>query len=273
LLIHPRYTNQASPLDNCNLASRSITFLRNVLKILGPINSNLGDAFAFSSVSAIGGGRSTRRSYNTLKVEDTTSDSDSDEPTKGVIANKGRLRRCAKDFWHVLGWGLNCSIRYPSRWKYWKVWLHYILDVLDADWKERRLQDEIGDEDRAVWSEKSLIVKYITDAEGRGAGLKRIVRSVFVDGGTESLRDFPEVFQNETMVLREGEAEGRKGKRKREDSTAMVTFGDYDEDEGDSLIEDSERTSGKKNGEEEVDAWFGGTESIILRQRVITLVR
>jgi hypothetical protein len=269
LLIHPRYTNQASPLDNSNLAAKSITFLRNTLKILGPINANLGEAFSFTPVSGTGlGSKSTRRSYNSLKFKDTSSGSDSDEPTKGVIANKGRLRRSAKDFWHVLGWSLNCSIRYPARWKYWKVWLSYMIDVLDEDWKERRLQD--GDDEEMPMSEKALIVRYIADADGGGAGLKRIVRAVFVDGGPESLRDYPEVFQNETMKLKTEDREGKK--RKREDSKATVTFGDYDEDEGDSLAENLEKTSGKTSGEEDLESWLGDTESMIIRQRAITLV-
>lgn len=145
-----------------------------------------------------------------------------------------------------------------------------MLDVLDADWKERQLQDQDGEGEGMPLSEKALIVRYITDADGGGAGLKRIVRAVFVDGGPDSLRDFPEVFQNETMKLKAEDRDGKK--RKREDSNVTVTFGDYDEDEGDSLTANLEKISSKKNEENDLESWLGDRESMVLRQRVVTLV-
>lgn len=276
LLIHPRYTNQSPPDERLELASKSITFLRNTLHILGPINANLVEAFSFAPFTST---RTSRRSRNTLERDDGTSGSDSDdkpERMKGIIANKGRIRRCAKDFWHIVGWAFNCSIKHPKRWQYWKVYLDYMLDVLDADWNERERMDRItakesGRECDYQMVRKGLLIKYLSDSKGKSSAMKRVVRSVFADGGSDSLRDFPEVFENETKeVIYNGQ------KRKRAD-TMDQKFGDYDEDEGIQLADGSSSPMREDDEDDEeiipeVDPYLGGTESIALRQRLLTFV-
>jgi hypothetical protein len=198
---------------------------------------------------------------------------------KGVIANNGRIRKCAKDFWHMVGWAFNCSVKHPKRWKYWKVWLDFMLDVLDADWKEREAQDretQADPEDQFVHKtvRQSLLVQYLSDTRGRSSAVKRVVRSAFADGGPDSLREFPEVFPNETRELKV--QTGQKRKR----GGVEHRFGDYDDDEAESGIESSDLADQieehfQEDGEDtmpSIDRWLGGTESIHLRQRVITLV-
>ena len=202
---------------------------------------------------------------------------------RGIIANRGRIRRCAKDFWHMVGWAFNCCIKYPKRWKYWKVWLDYMLDVLDEDWREReRLDREDGEfiarqrenpdaDCEQIMLRKCLLVRYLSEVKGRSTPMKRVVRSVFADSGPESLKDFPEVFPNETkeVKLKSGQ------KRKR------AQFGHYDDDEAETAFDSSELTDQtlevSEDMEDEEDApvrepWLGGPESIALRQRVLTLV-
>jgi hypothetical protein len=104
--------------------------------------------------------------------------------------------------------------------------------------------------------------------------VKRVVRSAFADGGPDSLREFPEVFPNETKELKV--QTGRKRKR----GVVEQRFGDYDDDEAESGFESSEladqtEESLQDDGDDSmpsIDRWLGGTESILLRQRVITLV-
>jgi hypothetical protein len=196
---------------------------------------------------------------------------------RGVIANKGRIRTRAKDFWHIVGWAFNCSVKHPKRWQYWKVYLDYMLDVLDADWNERErldLESMKGSDRECDYKmvRKSLLVKYLSEVGNKSSAVRRVVRSVFTDGGPDSLKEFPEVFENETKeVIYNGQ------KRKRADT--MEKFGDYDEDV-EELVDGSSSPMREDDDEDEdevviptVDPYLGGTDSIALRQRVLTLVR
>lgn len=264
------------------LASRSITFLRSLLNIIGPVNANLDEAF--SLIPSIP--KSGRRSRYSGEENGSESEDDEMEHVRGVVANQGRLRRCAKDFWHIVGWALNCSVIHPHRWKYWKVWLDYMLDVMDADWNEREAQDK---EDEAFQAKlqndpkaqcdftklrSSIVVKYMSDVKGRSAAVRRVVGSAFTDGGTDDLRSYPEVFQNETQTIRV--QQGQKRKWNDEVAPLIGGFGENDADDqtlGLSHFTDApSEPSRSPDNEEAPDPWMGGPESIILRQRVLALV-
>jgi hypothetical protein len=132
LLVHPRNTTQAPRGERAELAWRAITFLRSLLATLGSLNANLGEAFSMTPPRTRG-----KRRGRSGGGDDGSSESGDEDRMEGVVANQGRVRRCAKDFWHVVGWAFNCSVAYPKRWKYWKVWLGYMLDVIEGDWEER----------------------------------------------------------------------------------------------------------------------------------------
>ncbi|PVH71154.1 hypothetical protein DL98DRAFT_435703 [Cadophora sp. DSE1049] len=263
LLIHPRPTSQE--VSNVSLPSQAILFLRNVLINLGPRNANLGEAFSFSPLISSRKSRSSR-----IRYEDGSSGSDTEdkqEHVNGIIANNGRIRRCARDFWHMVGWAFNCSVKYPRRWKVWKVWLDYMLDVLEDDWMERE-QEDLAEEDFWKLRRQSLIVKYLADAVDKSYAMKRIVRSAFADGDAESLKDFPEVFPNETKKPRYGQ------KRKRDDPLGNM-FGSYDnEDEAEFESDGSPESSqeGDENENMSGEDWLGDMDSVALRQRVIMLL-
>ncbi|KAF4628730.1 hypothetical protein G7Y89_g9424 [Cudoniella acicularis] len=284
LLIHPRYTTQAPPSERLELPARSITLLRNILAILGPINANLDQAFSLEPEVT---SRNLRRGRNTTEHDDESSGNDSDDKSermRGVIANKGRIRRCAKDFWHMVGWALNCSVKYPKRWQYWKVWLDYMLDVLDADYKERKRQDEEIDsvkshcpdsEAEFILLRECLLLKYLSDVRGRSSAVKRVVRSIFADGGPENLKEFPEVFENETK-----EVKFQNGQKRKREGTAIQKFGDYEEDDANLEFETARNTDRSSetipDDEEEntlfQDPYLGGPDSIALRQRLLALL-
>ncbi|KAF8852394.1 hypothetical protein BDZ45DRAFT_599976 [Acephala macrosclerotiorum] len=258
LLIHPKHTNQASADDRAELASQSITFLRNVLAILGPLNANLADAFSYATHLS---SRTSRRSRNAAELDDGSSGSDTEdgfEKMRGVIANKGRIRNCAKDFWHMVGWALNCSVKYPKRWKYWKVWLDFMLDVLDADWKERERPGPEAD------LENSLLLKYLSEVRGRSSPMKRVVRSAFAAGSLEDLKEFPEVFLNETKELK-----AQNGQKRKRGDLMDHSLADFEEA---SSAELTDQASQDEDDTEDIDPWIGGPESIMLRQRVVTLL-
>ena len=148
-----------------------------------------------------------------------------------------------------------------------------MLDVLDADWKEREHQDSLDGsrlaEEDASSLRKCLLVKYLSDVKGRSSAAKRVVRSAFADGGAESLKEFPEVFPNET---RGGKVQNGQ-KRKRDDPRGRG----YDNEEAETteFFESTDQIlelSQDSNDLLAVDPWLGGTESIALRQRLIALV-
>jgi hypothetical protein len=281
LVVHPRHTTQAPRGERVELASRAITFLRSLLAHLGPLNANLGEAFALSPPRTPG----ARRGRNGVD-EGGSESGDEVERMGGVVANKGRIRRNAKDFWHVVGWAFNCSVHHPKRWKYWKVWLGYMIDVLDADWEEREAQDREGSPrspdsaqgpDITCQSMRrgALIVKYIADVKGRSSAVKRVVGAAFAAGGVEDLRSYPEVFQNETR-----EFQAQNGQKRKRGDSIRPEFGGFDDDDMDEASFDSSQpTDGNQESsqnslEEEVtmDPWMGFPDSIILRQRILVMV-
>jgi len=284
LLVHPRYTTQAPPKESQEIASRSIAYLRNLLAIVGPLNANFSEAFSLESHTR---SRSARRNRSHSDIDGGSSESDSDdERIRGVVANKGRIRSCALDFWHLVGWAFNCSVGYPKRWRYWKVWLEYMLDTLEADWNEREQRDKNDDafklrleEDQNAECDfkmlrKSLLVTYLSGAKGRSSAVKRIVKAAFADGGPDDSRAYPEIFENETREVKVLAGQ----KRKRDDRVAILEerYGEYDEDEAEDVSFDcSQFEDENTETTSDVDCSvpvLGGPDSIALRQRVLTLL-
>jgi len=162
-----------------------------------------------------------------------------------------------------------------------------MLDVLEADWKERAMQEK-EDACKSKLSanasntrgmlKDALLVKYLSEVKGRSSALKRVVGAIFTDGGTDDLRAYPEVFKNETQ-----EITSRNGgqKRKREDEDDFEHGFSAFDDEGvendtfDSSQPTDEAPSSSQttdDGEVAADPWLGGPESIALRQRVLAHV-
>jgi hypothetical protein len=118
-----------------------------------------------------------------------------------------------------------------------------------------------------------LVVKYLSEAKGRSSAVKRVVRSAFADGSPDSLREFPEVFPNETKELK---AEGGQ-KRKREHPIEQQ-YSDYDDAGAEMAMDSSELTdqtpepSQAADNAPAADSWLGGTESVALRQRLLATV-
>ncbi|QSZ35888.1 hypothetical protein DSL72_007010 [Monilinia vaccinii-corymbosi] len=280
LLVHPISTTRARN-ENVEVASRSIALLRNTLTHIGPRNGNLKQAFSFDA---------DRYHQRRSRDEGGGSNSDDDD-IRGVVSQNG-LWRSAKDFWQIVGWSFNCSVRYPKRWRYWKVLLEYLLDVLDADWQEREAMDDAAFEGKAgqkrgakklspryEFLADSLLVQYLRGPSHsrNGNAVRRIVKAAFADGSLQSMKAYPEVFENETKDLKKGVSQ----KRKWDDSknTKEMGFGDYDEedDEEDIASESSETfeeslQNPAKKGSVTYSSTIGDPDSIRLRQRVITLL-
>lgn len=275
LLVHPISTTRAKNEDIVEVPSISITLLRNVLTEVGPKNANLKQAFSFEADRY-----SRRRSRD---GDSSSSHSDDDDDIKGVVSQNG-MWRCAKDFWQIVGWSFNCSVRYPKRWRYWKVLLEYLLDVLDADWWERKAMDVAATnaEDGSPsckYIQDSLLAQYLGASSHNlnGTAIRRIIKSAFADGSLQSMKAYPEIFENETKDIKKNVSQ----KRKRYDSKDVKgkDFGDDSEEEEEELTSDTsespEESAQKpsKKGSPTYSSTIGDPDSIHLRQRVITLVR
>ncbi|KAI1004137.1 hypothetical protein K3495_g4072 [Podosphaera aphanis] len=271
LLIHPRYTNQSTAAEHVAIPSKCIILLRNLLAILGPINARLADAFAFTSSETPS--TRTRRGAHVEVVTTSHADlGDQLDRIKGLVANQGRTRRCARDFWHVVGWAFNCSRRYPQRWKYLKVWLEYMIDVLDADWHERTRQDRAATPTGPglpTALSQAMIVAYLSGIRGSSAAARRVVKALFADGSDDSLNTFPQVFPNEINPPTTHTVQ----KRKRKDSISGHPS-PWPEDLEDVVLDDADIIEHASVDEEapEPESDLGGSDALVLRQRLIALL-
>ncbi|KHJ33627.1 hypothetical protein EV44_g6409 [Erysiphe necator] len=285
LLIHPRYTNQAIFNEGYSeIASRSLNFLRNILHILGPIHANLVEAFSFSIITKSNNILRDKK-YNFIVDEgdevylnEDNLEEKKDLDLKCFIANQGRTSKCAKDFWHVVGWSFNCSVRYPKRWKYLKIWLEYMLDVLEADFRERERLESLGSSGKGSKETQdsqlltqSIISCFLSNSRGNSTIPRRIVKSIFANGDEDSLRTFPQIFPDENKISKFSD-------RQQFNVCKSQIFNEVFENEPNEFDMLSSFKLEKEEENKNLEAnntsgsWMGSSEAIILRQRLITLL-
>ena len=222
LAIHPKHTSKLADSAAHDVSSLAMSYLRTVLATVGPVNANLRDAFLFRGET----GR-RRRSSESAALSDMDSDEDY---VCGKTANKGSVWARGQDFWKVLGWAFNCSAQHPHRWRWWQPWLEYMVDVLEADYKERKRLDVEREGFQETYDyellQESLLVSYVMPKNSRVSPLKPIISALFADGNTSSQAIFREVFTRENKVASKS---SKKRKRDRVD-IENDKFGDYDDD-------------------------------------------
>jgi len=231
LTVHPSLTTRANSNDKLVASNTSLYFLYSVLKLVGPVNSGFTTAFAFGEQS--GGSHRKLNRAQKIKLEQEEGHSlngvvqEEMERIDSDIANEGGLWARGEDFWHVLGWAFNCSVRWPGRWRRWKMWLRFMVDLLEDDWEERfGLVVEPGKENVL---RESLIMQYLGVAGTAGrTGRRRIMRAIFADGSPKALSEFKEVFRNETKERKKPDVVTAARKKVNIDEG---NFGDYLEDE------------------------------------------
>ncbi|KAK3322295.1 hypothetical protein B0H66DRAFT_553925 [Apodospora peruviana] len=253
LMIHPVFTSRTADRSDLHVAAQSLAYLRGLLSLVGPVNANLRAAFMFSGsergFGCFNSGRSSSQGSDT---------SDSDAIVSKYATDQSLWRR-SPDFWATLGWAFQCAASHPHRWRCWKVWLEYMVEVLEVDWDERKLLDEeehdrcggrrhgsssppVAQDEECKYPRlrKSLLAAYVDGLQKeRKQPLREVVRALmaFTDGENSSDKVFyKEVFAGETVVG------SRKSKRKRALTAVDLEkdqFGDYldelgseDEDEG-----------------------------------------
>lgn len=279
----------------------ALKLLRTVNKVIGPVNASLTSAFAFAPTGSNRRDTSRRRR---LEENGESPEQGDNDAINSEIATSGSLWTRAEDFWHVLGWALNCSVAHPPRWTRWKVWLEAMLDVLEDDWAERQrlagstkgvtegTDSDTGnardDDVREPVLKDSLIVSYLPSEHSRG-GYRRVVRAIFADGSASSLKEFKEVFPNETRSGSKKAASALKRKRGVSVNIEEDVYGDYLDqdslDETDQPSSDQIASSSPPTGPTTstdtaapsasiaTDHLLGDVASLALRQRLLALVR
>lgn len=230
LIVHPLYTNRVDK-QSVAVATLALSYLRSLTKAVGPVSANLRAAFQFYSTP-----RWHRRSD--YSSEGDLSDASVEERDRdrihGGLAGEHSVWSRGQDFWSTIGWALNCSTLYPQRWRYWKAWLGFMLEVLQADWTERERLDLQAHEAHGgtgpaptTMRQESILVMYMEQKNGPQGGFKAIMKALFADGGSLS-SSFTEVFDKEPRG-RQSETK----KRKRDDRIDIENdkFGDYLDDD------------------------------------------
>lgn len=267
------------------MSSLALSYLRNLLAVVGPLNAGFRAAFQFRAPS-----RSRRTIYHEPYSDDgdmmadggggTDSEEDGDQ-LRGKMANQSSIWSRGQDFWSVVGWAFNCSDAMPHRWSYWKAWLEFMLDVLEADWTERGRVDEeahvaegkVGRVPTTSRSE-SLIIMYMNQKDGRHSGVKAIIKALTADGHSVSSASFQEVFEKE---YKQGNRKSNKRKREEVLDLANDKFADYFEDEAMSSgiseppTPQKRKTTATHDGPADL-ASSGLAESVPLRLRLFTLI-
>jgi hypothetical protein len=205
-------------------------------------------------------------------------------------ANDKSLWYRADDFWHIVGWAFNCSAAYKTRWERWKLWLAIMLDFLEKDWGVCFRQSQRDEEGLEAVLQQSLIWAYVA---GEGQSMtrttrRRIARAIFAIASPDSLKDYPEIWENEAKDTEE--PPNKKQKLGNVDfETGEVADYDSDEETKDILpLVRSTRAIERKaevtppldlpnidNGSLDLsDAIerLGGSDAIALRQRLLALV-
>lgn len=212
---------------------------------------------------------------------------DDPESINSEIANAGSVWARAEDFWQVVGWGLNCSVACPKRWARWKVWLEFMMEVLEDDWAVREgMGGEAGGDSAEQTMERSLIAKYLRLEEGgKLGGNRRVVRAVFADGGTKARNEFTEVFRNETKARRK-KSDGVVRRPEKKVNVEEDEFADYleeandeDDDEGDAeeVAKNPAPASTSSPSKDDLpntdgSALLGGMDALTLRLRLLALL-
>ncbi|KAK0711021.1 hypothetical protein B0H67DRAFT_493667 [Lasiosphaeris hirsuta] len=246
LLIHPAHTSRPpSGAQSLHIAARSLAYLRGVLNIAGPVNANLHAAFKFrGSGGWTGHDRDRAGVYGSACSSRSLSDSGSESDYINYkLAKEQSLWRRAPDFWAVLGWAFRCAAVHPHRWRHWRVWLEFMVEVLEADWDQRLKMDEeqydfrgrIGSQSREGTSEgsdyrmvrDSLLAEYLDDLRReRKNPLREAMRALmaFTDDDPADKNVYREVFDKESLIG------PRNSKRKRAPTVLDLEknqFGDY----------------------------------------------
>ena len=265
MAVHPSMTTKTRRPEKVQASIEALQYIGLLQSTVGPVNAQFNVAYTFPNRY-----RLTRRGAANRR--------DSESPEKVAydsitldMAESGSLWAQAGDFWAVVGWAFNCSIKHRKRWDVWLPWLEHVVEVLKTDWQERTAVDKASE---------CLMTKYLGEPQSR-----RILRAVFADGGKQSLQEFHEIWKRETTEKKDKSATYEKVKVDFETEQFGNYFNVSDEESEDEVLADFD---GAADADDEYEGNFidhisnppipdgtaqlGGAASLSLRMRLFALL-
>lgn len=230
LVVHPSMTTRTTSKEKQTAADDALRYLRHLNALTAADTSGLTKALQFRDADS-----SRSKRARTRHSGDISSDDEHEDPgrIRSSYAKKDSLFANAEDFWAVVGWAFNCSVAHKNRWDRWRLWLEFVLDVLEDDLDARHRQARESPLKRDKVLGKSLIAHYLAPFVDQGRNPKRrIMRAILADGTQPSLNQFPSVFANETLPPKVKQ-ETKLG-AKRSLDLDQGDFGDYYDSDSDS---------------------------------------
>lgn len=227
LSVHPKFTSRANSLEEKLASDEALRFLKHVLSTVGPLNADFSRAFSCQ--------RPRREPKRKRQSESQLSESDEEPNTlHSVFAHDKSLFAQVDDMWDIIGWAFNCSKTWKTRWGSWLLFLDFYLDLLDVDLSERLLLDAVeGSQASHEHIRESLAVKLLKTRDGR-TSRRKFMRAIMADSSERSMKEFPEVFKNETRVKNDAKRDTKRAKLDIEQGK----WGDYDMDEDEEAVAD-----------------------------------
>jgi hypothetical protein len=239
IVVHPSMTTRTTSKEKHIAADDALRYLRHVNSLTS------ADASGLTKALQIRDGDSSRSKRAHTRHSNLSSDDELEDPgrIRSSYADKDSLFAKADDFWAVVGWAFNCSVAHENRWSRWKLWLDFMLDMLedDLDARHREARDSPEDKDKIL--SKSLLAHYLAPFVDQGRNPKRrIMRAILADGTQPSMNLFPSIFVNETLPPKTKPK--TKFGAKRSLDLDEGDFGDYFDSDSDS---DSNNTPQQKS--------------------------
>ncbi|GAB7358731.1 hypothetical protein MBLNU230_g3960t1 [Neophaeotheca triangularis] len=231
LIIHPGHTTRTRLAEKQAASDEALRYLRHVVSLVGAVNAGFNRAFVFSEKEDE---RRTKRK-ETRKSGFVVIEEDEDRVSQLQVplAARQSVWQNAGDFWAIVGWAFNCSVKCKHRWGRWRLWLELMCDILESDLDERAAQANdlwVENEERAgKLLRDSMMAQYLSGlSSGRGSK-RRIVRAILADGGQQNMAEFPELWKNETdsPKAQPTHEEEEAAKKKRKLDLDHGDYGDY----------------------------------------------
>ncbi|KAF4534728.1 uncharacterized protein LTHEOB_2703 [Lasiodiplodia theobromae] len=286
LVVYPAATTRATTPDKLQASNAAAKYLRDVNRVVGPVNAGFAKAFVFTGLNSPKSRGWRRRGTLGSPINGDSKRVEDERPIKSAVAQQNSLWAKADDFWRVVGWAFNCSVKYKARWERWKIWLDLMLEIMEDDWKERNiLYDEQQDSTASdELLQKSIIVQYLIGANANSlVGRRKLLSAILADGGSKSMSEFKEVFKDELKGKKEESVKPIKEMRLDEGD-----FGDLgiDPDEDDDIddadagngsalpIRKSGRSTNTNTQDDSISPTdrLGGIDSVRLRQRILAFL-
>ncbi|QIW95783.1 hypothetical protein AMS68_001301 [Peltaster fructicola] len=267
LTVHPSMTTRTSSKDKHAAAEEAVRYLTHLESLVGAKNARFRFAFHFQRSEDLRANRA--RSRRALD-----SDEQEVESFRCVYAGQQSLWSQAEDFWHMVGWALNCSVAHKQRWHRWK----FLLDVLlDALWENDLLEantQQYGDELEEDAFDDTMLAQCLETVGAGRNNKRRIMRAILADGSSKSVAEFGQIWENETA----GPKVVQPQKKRRKLDIEHGDYGDYDMNSDDEMdVKPHQPSTQQSTMDDDVStpetvAGLGDLDAIRIRQRCLALL-